>query len=278
MTTPYRDDREALRGRLASLEAELARLREALQTLDDEQRTAAALEMKIGAVRAELENRTRLEDVRIAAPCSADWNAMVGDDRVRFCDTCQKNVYDLSKMSRIEAERFVASREGPPPCVRLYRRRDGTVITNDCPVGRKRRRVRRIIAASVGGVVLAGAMILRWRAHACTRSFQGSVGSATPDKFAPVDAIAMNAKDAEPKPGLERPFFADERELDLIGVLKWDRENATTERLLNAAAHRGGPVRRGSDAVQLLNEAEPHDDRGGARDPQDRRQRREPAP
>jgi hypothetical protein len=202
MTTPYRDDREALRERLASLETELARVQETLKTLGDEQRAAATLEEEIARVRAQLEDRARrgvLEDIRIAAPCGADWSAMVGDERVRFCGSCQKNVYDLSKLSRAEAERLVAAHDGPAPCVRLYKRRDGTVITNDCPVGRKRRRLRRIVAAGVGGAVLAaGAMMLRWR-MACSRSFQGSVGTAPQEEAVIMldGTIAMPSATAE---------------------------------------------------------------------------------
>lgn len=33
-----------------------------------------------------------LESIRIAAPCKADWNAMTGDERVRFCGQCKLNV------------------------------------------------------------------------------------------------------------------------------------------------------------------------------------------
>jgi hypothetical protein len=57
---------------------------------------------------------------------------MPGDDRVRFCMECGQSVYNLSVMSRAEAEAFVTSKEGPG-CVRFYRRDDGTIQTRDCP-------------------------------------------------------------------------------------------------------------------------------------------------
>lgn len=95
-----------------------------------------------------------LEDVAIAAPCKASWDAMVGDDRVRFCGQCEKNVYNLSAMPRDEAEALLAAREGKM-CVRLYRRTDGTVLTSDCPVGVKRRRRRRAVAGVLGGGMMA---------------------------------------------------------------------------------------------------------------------------
>src|SRR3954453_20533576 len=75
-----------------------------------------------------------LNHIRIASPCSADWDQMYGDDRKRFCGDCKLNVYNLSGMSWEEAETLVMKAEGRL-CVRFYKRRDGSVITQDCPVG-----------------------------------------------------------------------------------------------------------------------------------------------
>lgn len=75
-----------------------------------------------------------IENIRVASPCTASWNKMEGDDRVRFCGSCQKSVYNLSAMNRLEAEQLVAEKEGRL-CVRYYQRHDGTVLTSDCPVG-----------------------------------------------------------------------------------------------------------------------------------------------
>ena len=75
-----------------------------------------------------------LELIQIASPCTADWNAMAGDDRVRHCGDCRLSVYNISEMTRDEAEAFLAQREGRT-CIRMFKRPDGTVITRDCPVG-----------------------------------------------------------------------------------------------------------------------------------------------
>jgi len=77
-----------------------------------------------------------LNHVRIAAPCSADWDQMFAfeGERVRFCSQCQLNVYNLSAMKRSEAEALLISTEGRL-CVRFYRRPDGTIITQNCPIG-----------------------------------------------------------------------------------------------------------------------------------------------
>ena len=70
----------------------------------------------------------------IASPCPASWDEMKGDERVRFCDECELNVYNLSDMSEEEALKLVEEREGRL-CVRFYQRKDGTVLTQDCRVG-----------------------------------------------------------------------------------------------------------------------------------------------
>lgn len=72
-----------------------------------------------------------LDDIRIATPCSADWNAMPGDERVRHCPECRLNVYNVAAMSRRDAGLLIQQKEGRL-CVRLHRRADGTLITADC--------------------------------------------------------------------------------------------------------------------------------------------------
>jgi hypothetical protein len=75
-----------------------------------------------------------LDHVRVASPCKSDWNQMIGTTQVRFCGQCNLNVYNLSGMTRDQAESLIAANEGRL-CVRFYRRRDGSIITQDCPVG-----------------------------------------------------------------------------------------------------------------------------------------------
>ncbi len=76
-----------------------------------------------------------LSDIRVASPCPADWNKMMGDERVRHCAECNLNVYNLSAMTERQARQLLAYNSGRRVCLRLYRRADGTVITQDCPWG-----------------------------------------------------------------------------------------------------------------------------------------------
>ncbi len=89
-----------------------------------------------------------LDSVRIASPCSANWSEMYGNERKRFCSECKLNVYNLSDMTQLEAENFLINAEGRV-CVKFYRRIDGTVLTQECPVGWKRvkRRMSRTVSA-----------------------------------------------------------------------------------------------------------------------------------
>jgi len=97
-----------------------------------------------------------LNVIRVDQPCPASWDAMHGDDRVRFCGECKLHVYNLSELSRAQAEMLVASHEGRL-CVRYYQRADGTVITQDCEGGLRAamRRTRRFVTAAAGTILCA---------------------------------------------------------------------------------------------------------------------------
>jgi len=95
---------------------------------------------------------------KIASPCTADWERMVGDDRVRHCSECNLNVYNFSAMTAADVETVVANHEGRL-CARMYRRSDGTLLTQDCPVGLHavlRLKVRRV--SQVAGAALSAVM------------------------------------------------------------------------------------------------------------------------
>lgn len=74
----------------------------------------------------------RLVRLKIANPCSVGWDAMSGDARVRLCPTCNKHVYNVIQLSRRELDRLIVEHEGALPCMRIYKRPDGTVMTRRC--------------------------------------------------------------------------------------------------------------------------------------------------
>jgi hypothetical protein len=92
-----------------------------------------------------------LDQVHVAAPCPANWEEMKGDDQVRHCSQCRRNVYNLSEMTESEAENLLRTHEGRL-CIQYYRRADGKVMTKDCPKGLRALRLkvakRLVLAAS----------------------------------------------------------------------------------------------------------------------------------
>ncbi|MBI1766010.1 MAG: carboxypeptidase regulatory-like domain-containing protein [Acidobacteria bacterium] len=100
------------------------------------------------------QTKINLGNVRVASPCPKKWEEMAGDERVRFCSHCQLNVYNFSAMTKAEAESFLLKAEGRV-CGRFYRRADGTMLTQDCPVGLRavRQRVSRLAATAFSAVV-----------------------------------------------------------------------------------------------------------------------------
>lgn len=163
----YRDDRTALETRRQALERELSDIGAHTAQLDALKDRAATLERELAETRRLLaglgakEEGARpslLDGARVASPCSANWDDMVGDERARFCGQCQKNVFNLSAMAREEAEDFLRTRTGAV-CVRLYRRTDGTVMTSDCSVGVRRKRRRHLAVIAIGGGAMAAAAL-----------------------------------------------------------------------------------------------------------------------
>ncbi|HEY0253766.1 MAG TPA: hypothetical protein VGC41_19685, partial [Kofleriaceae bacterium] len=145
----YRNDVEALAARKSALEYEVA-------TKSAERDEAARL-LNEARARAKL---PVLDNIRIASPCRADWNQMTGDDRVRHCGDCKKDVFNISQMTRDEAETLIVAKQGNL-CVRYFQRFDGTIMLADCTIGKQRARRRRVIAAGALAL-LAGGVTASW--------------------------------------------------------------------------------------------------------------------
>lgn len=64
----------------------------------------------------------------IAKPCSEPFEAMKGDHRTRFCDTCGKNVYNLSARTEQEARAIFDEGKGERICVRYAKTAAGAIL------------------------------------------------------------------------------------------------------------------------------------------------------
>jgi len=141
-----------------------------------------------------------LDSIQIAKPCSARWEEMAGDDKVRFCSHCKLNVFNLSAMDLEEAARVIAEKDGRL-CVRFYRRRDGTTLTKNCPVGVAAWRRRTMLAwsAACGAVGAMAAATFGWNPFA-SRQTVGDVATSVPAEIetAPMGNMAFPSPPADP--------------------------------------------------------------------------------
>lgn len=199
----YRNDRDALEGHKSELEAKLTALRAQLaaskglegsisDTVKELEETYAKLNSLNGA--AKRRSLPLLERVFIASPCNVPWESMTGSERERMCASCNKSVYDLSQMTTAEAESLLKTK-GTEACLRIFRRFDGTILTQDCPVGvekKKRARRRGIVAgvlaataAATAGVAMAnnrsqGAPAITPTQHLTTTTTNTNTTTTTP--------------------------------------------------------------------------------------------------
>ncbi len=102
-----------------------------------------------------------MKQARIASPCSANWDEMPGDEKMRLCGQCNKHVLNAIEMTDEEVlQAFARIAAGKRVCMQLYRRADGTFLTKDCPVGFKklqaqaRKAISRVAALIAGGLSL----------------------------------------------------------------------------------------------------------------------------
>jgi hypothetical protein len=212
-TMTYRDDLAALTARHDALSSEVAhktRELDATTRLLDEAKARLRLPV--------------LDNIRVAAPCSAEWSSMTGDERARHCGACDKTVFNLSGMSRDEAEALIVEKEGDL-CVRYFQRKDGTILTKDCRVGVRRRRKLKVIAAGAAALVAGGALIAAFRGDD-----EESIVMGTPE----ATEVEMGKVAIEP---IDEPVEEVKGE-----VVREVRGRAVIEPVEQPKAHRGDPL------------------------------------
>lgn len=169
-----------------------------------------ALASELSAKTRELEDATRLleeararaklpvlDNIRIAAPCRADWNQMVGDERARHCNKCEKQVFNLSGMTRLEAEALIVEKAGDL-CARYYERPDGTIILADCSIAAGAARRRKLVAAASLVLLGTGAAAAKHHHDRIQADSIEDVGVAAPREL--TRARFANGVHADPPP------------------------------------------------------------------------------
>lgn len=154
----YRSNEDAFRSRYREVSQQLEQLRDTQRDMAKVVDRIADLEDEERNLRRMAARRLpRLDQLKIAKPCPARWEDMRGDEKTRFCSRCAKDVYNVAAMAHHEAESLLRNASGGV-CLRVFRRRDGTVITSDCPVGVTRHRRNLVAAVAATSAMAAGAL------------------------------------------------------------------------------------------------------------------------
>jgi hypothetical protein len=106
-------------------------------------------------------------EVRIASPCTVKWESMtpvatpgVDGDRQRHCAQCKLNVFNIKELTEAEVRALLLKAEGRV-CGRVFQRKDGTVLTRDCPTGVAALRKRAMVALMAAAALVLGLVGLR---------------------------------------------------------------------------------------------------------------------
>jgi len=105
-----------------------------------------------------MSSRKALNVIEVRKPCPADWDAMRGDDRARFCTHCQKNVYNLAGMSADEAQALICRSAGNL-CARFARSETGDVLTLEYQPIKRRSRLRWVLLG-IGALLTSAASVV----------------------------------------------------------------------------------------------------------------------
>ena len=163
-----------------------------------------------------------LGSVRVAAPCKASWERMEGDDRVRHCEACEHKVYNLSGMNRAEAEALVLVAEGRL-CVRFYRRPDGTMLTQDCPVGVMA--IRKRMATTVACAAMLFLSLYSYASNLARTKPIDPTGKSGPmsayQQARRIEAIRIVLDRLYPPPPIPAPVFQNTLGMVSVGRIAW---------------------------------------------------------
>jgi hypothetical protein len=181
-----------------------------------------------------------LPRLRIAVACNVDWNAMVGGDRARFCGQCCQTVYNVQRLRPREVADLLERHGERMPCLRLFTRPDGTVVTRSClhwvSAGVRRVRMGLVSVAALAVGFWSNVFFLRAWLHPTPPAAKVTV---VPVSLRPVSLPRTRVRPpsppehyAVPTPGI--PPLLDHHERDLLRELRRGGPIATESALLEA--------------------------------------------
>lgn len=140
--------------------------------------------------------RSALDRVRVQTPCDATWEQMTGNDTVRFCEHCSKDVHDLSALTRRDAELLVLKSNGRL-CVRYRRASDSNrIITKEQPALQTLHKITRRAAPFAAGAFSAAVLIAT-----SNISVRAQTQSSEPNVFVPDTTAVVMQEPTQPLPG-----------------------------------------------------------------------------
>ena len=148
------------------------------------------------------------ENITVASPCHESWDNMTGDDRARFCNACERPVYNFSSMTGHEIAELIREAEGKRKCIRFYRREDGTMLTKDCPVGYAKKRRKAVGWFAAAGAALLGGPLVWQKLNAPTPVVMGIM--AQPDHLIMGEFMVESDDIEQAVPQRDIPVLGDE--------------------------------------------------------------------
>lgn len=94
-----------------------------------------------------------LQRLAVTSPCTQDWDSMIGNDRVRFCEHCSLQVHNISEMTRAEAFRLAHHSHGRL-CVRYHSTTQNPIVTRT-PGSRRLHQIGRRVSRLASGAFSA---------------------------------------------------------------------------------------------------------------------------
>jgi hypothetical protein len=150
--------------------------------------------------------------LEIESPCSVPWERMAGNDRVRYCLTCDLNVYNLMDLEPAQIE-AVVRKSGGRLCGRIYVRGDDTFTLRRCRGGRARRGLALLLGLGALLVMAGASWMLRTQVRVDRTQFPSLVRQVLqwidPE---PVRKMMMGKIIQRPPPGPPRPALPGPRD------------------------------------------------------------------
>jgi hypothetical protein len=131
-----------------------------------------------------------LDAISVPTHCPVPWEGMEGTSQTRFCTKCSHPVHDVSELTTEEALALLRG-PGRPPCLRIYRRADGRVLTADCTT--KRERVWKWLRRRCAWV---GSVFAGWFLSGCQHATQGMA----PAEYGEVTKITVKPTESSESP------------------------------------------------------------------------------